>query len=536
VPQPDWQSFQQSATTIPDQCATSSSEVFGDASAPVVRLARNFRLPLAWRTNLAATTRLGPVRLGAEGVLSLNRFQSDLRDVNLIGTTRFRLVDEGSRPVFVDATRITDAGLFSLDDNRRSPSLGPVWIVGSGLKSSSRQLILSVQSANPTLLVRKSWQISYARLWITEERRGFEGSTVNDPSTIENSPGQFQSRHQILGKGSWVFGSSDQLEITGYLRLNSGFPFTPLVSSDINGDGLVNDRPWIVASGASGPRYVRDCLSKQVGGFARAQSCTGPWTVSSTLNLRVRGDVVRLPRRSRLTLSITNPMGLADRILHGNDLRGWGQLPVVDPYLYSVTGFDQGTKEFKYAVNPRFGSKLSARSITTNPFRLNIAVFIPVGPTWGAQSVETDLAPGRWRNGSRKTADEMTNEHIIGVIGFDPVSRIGQGRDSASYSVSQRKEIQSAISARDSALRSIFSSVAIVAARLGDHPTKDEKRQLLQLRKVATDSAVSVMITTGQRIISILTADQFERLSAGTKIFLNRPDILYLRRLQGFVY
>jgi len=130
----------------------------------------------------------------------------------------------------------------------------------------------------------------------------------------------------------------------------------------------------------------------------------------------------------------------------------------------------------------------------------------------------------------------MTNEHIIGVIGFDPVSRIGQGRDSASYTAAQREGIRSAISARDSELRLIFSNVAVVAARLSDTPTKDEKKQLLNLRKVATDSAVSVMITTGEKITSILTADQFERLSATTKIFLNRPDILYLRRLQGFVY
>ncbi len=548
VPQPDWRAFVESPQLVPVHCAGAPSAA-NDSAITVARLASDFRPPMSWRTNLAATTRVWRVRLGADGILSFNRFQSDIRDVNLAGKTKFRLENEGNRPVFVDAAAINGTGFFSVSGNRLDPTFGPVWIVGSGLKSLSRQLVLSIQSSNPTILVRRSWQISYGQSWVTEQRRGFEGSTVDNPSTINRLPGQFESRHQLAARGSWVFGSSDQLEISGYLRLNSGFPFTPLIASDINGDGLANDRPWIFASATnsvtakdieklaeSGPGYVKDCLMKQRGGFAGAQSCTGPWSVSSTVNFKMRGDVVRMPSRSRVTLSVTNPMILADRLLHGSDVKGWGQLPVVDPYLYSVTGFDATARKFQYSVNPGFGSRLSSRSITTNPFRLSLSVFIPVGPTWGAQSVENDLAPGRWRKGSRKNADEMTNEHILGVIGFDPVSRIGQGRDSASYTPAQRVAIRSAISIRDSALRAIFSRVAVVAAEVSANPSQKEKREVLRQRAAATDSAIAVMITAGETITSILTAEQLEKLSPGTRIFLNRPDILYLRRLQGFVY
>ena len=547
VPQPDWRAFATSAHFIPTKCLGSSSELRKDSSATIAALDKDFHSPSSWRTNLAATTRLGSVRLGLEGILSVNKSQADLRDINQIRTPRFNLPDEANRPVFVKAEAIDESGVFSTASNRFDPFYGSVWLIGSGMRSLSRQFALSLQSVSPTILARRSWQVSYVQSRVTEKRRGFDGSTIDDPSTVETAAGQFESRHQFVLRASSVFGASDQLEFSGYVRVNSGLHFTPLVASDINGDGLVNDRPYVFPPGDAArigidqlinnaPSYVRRCLSSQLGGFAGAQSCTGPWSVSSTLNLRLRGDVVHLPMRSRLTISVVNPISLTDRLLHGTDIHGWGQRPFVDPYLYSVNGFDRNANRFRYSVNPKFGSTSSARSIATNPFRLSLSVFIPIGPTWGAQTVETDLAPGRWRAGSRKSADMLTDEHIMTVIGFDPVSRIGQGRDSASYSQAQRQTIREAISSRDSALRAIFREVALTGAQIGDRPTNAEKKKLLHMREVATDSAIIVLVQTGDTILNALTPDQIDRLSPTTRMFLTRADIQYLRRLEGFIY
>src|SRR5439155_1505475 len=78
-------------------------------------------------------------------------------------------------------------------------------------------------------------------------------------------------------------------------RLTSGVPFTPLVGSDVNGDGARNDRALVfdpattvdtaVANGmrallATASPGVRTCLQSQVGRVAARNSCTGPWQPS----------------------------------------------------------------------------------------------------------------------------------------------------------------------------------------------------------------------------------------------------------------
>lgn len=549
VPQPTWELFKSSPATIPARCISAAGTNFEDSSLGAAVLDKGFRTPTSWRTDLAASTRVRSVRLEAGGVVSWNVSQPDLRDLNQIDRPAFVLSNEGNRPVFVEPGAISDEGVLFTRSNRIDPSYHAVWVVRSGLRALSRQLSLSISPISSGPFLRRSWRISYVESRVTESLRGFDGSTVGDPLNVDRASGRFESRHQFLITGSTIFGPSDRVEISGYARINSGFHFTPLVAQDINGDGLINDRPWIFAADAAtgvsaglqrllsnAPRYAATCVSKQAGQFAAPQSCAGPWSVSSTLNLKVRGDAFRLSPRSQVTLSVVNVAAIADRLLHGSDAHGWGQLPFVDPYLYTVAGFDRRTNQFAYSVNPRFGSALSVRSLSRNPFRINLGVFIPVGPTWGAQAVESDLAVGRSRPGPRKTADEMTNEQVIAVIGFDPLSRIGRGSDSSRYSISQRKAIQDAISRRDSVLRTVFREAAIAAESLGPDPSPTEKRQILRLRASANDSAIAALIAAGESIKAILSVDQIERLPATTRIYLNRDDILYLRSRQGFIY
>jgi hypothetical protein len=62
--------------------------------------------------------------------------------------------------------------------------------------------------------------------------------------------------------------------------------------SDINGDGIVNDRAFVFDPGSTsdtsvargmqsllldGPRAARDCLGSQLGRIATKNSCVGPW-------------------------------------------------------------------------------------------------------------------------------------------------------------------------------------------------------------------------------------------------------------------
>src|SRR4029079_9035962 len=85
---------------------------------------------------------------------------------------------------------------------------------------------------------------------------------------------------------------------------------------------------------------ARDCLLSQRGKLAARNSCNGPWTTNANLNISFNPLKVRLPQRATLSFSVSNPLGAADLLLHGQSkLDGWGQSTFVDPTLMYVRGF-----------------------------------------------------------------------------------------------------------------------------------------------------------------------------------------------------
>jgi len=64
-----------------------------------------------------------------------------------------------------------------------------------------------------------------------------------------------------------------------------------------------------------------------------------------------------MPQRASIAFQISNPLGAADVLLHGDGhLHGWGQQFVPNNQLLYVRGFDQTTQRYKYEVNQRFGA------------------------------------------------------------------------------------------------------------------------------------------------------------------------------------
>src|SRR5262249_23295046 len=159
---------------------------------------------------------------------------------------------------------------------------------------------------------------------------------------------------------------------TAFGRFQSGSPFTPMVSGDVNGDGYNNDRAFIynpatatdttVAAGmksllANGPSSVRNCLNKQLGTIAGRNSCEGPWTTSLSLRIALVSQALKIPDRATISLGIANPLTGIDALVHGsNNLHGWGAPASTDPNLLFVQGFDQTAQRYIYTVNPRFGA------------------------------------------------------------------------------------------------------------------------------------------------------------------------------------
>ena len=110
----------------------------------------------------------------------------------------------------------------------------------------------------------------------------------------------------------------------------SGNPYTPIVATDINGDGYANDRAFVfnpaatadtaLANGmrallANGSGSARDCLQKQLGAIAGRASCQGPWYSTAVMTFSFNPLKVRMPQRANLTFQISNPLGAADLLL-----------------------------------------------------------------------------------------------------------------------------------------------------------------------------------------------------------------------------
>ncbi len=175
------------------------------------------------------------------------------------------------------------------------------------------------------------------------------------------------------------------IELSVIGRLLSGFPFTPGVGQDINGDGERNDRAFVfdplatadtaVANGmqrllSSGAATARQCLPSQFGRAAERNACTGPWVPGLDLKLGVTPRGL-LGRRLTLSLTALNTLIGLDELLHGTtNLRGWGQDATSDRRLLFVTGFDPVSQTFRYRVNQHFGAAVG----TLNPFRIPFAL------------------------------------------------------------------------------------------------------------------------------------------------------------------
>ena len=400
VPTPDWTAYEANPAAIPSRCADSTS---GAAAAPrpgVTTFDPRFTAPHAWRASLGVMRRVGAFSLTVDASYARGKSQYGFRDLNLTGTARFTLPDEANRPVYVPADSIVPStGAVSLTASRAHPEFGRVLLIRSDLESETKQLTVALAGATQRgaavrvsyTLTRSVDQSSFA---CCSASQGFAApTTAGDPNVPEWATSDLERRHSLLASLNYPL--TDALEIGMIGRLVSGAPFTPLVGSDVNGDGARNDRAFLfdptiasdtaVANGmrallASAPSGVRRCLERQLDRVPARNSCAGPW--QSALDLQINwyppwfgGD-----RRFTLSLLTVNLLGGLDEWWHGAAHRlGWGYATAPDPVLLSVRGFDQATRAFRYAVNGRFGSLQSAGGGVIVPFQIALQGRLTLG-------------------------------------------------------------------------------------------------------------------------------------------------------------
>jgi hypothetical protein len=496
VPLPDWSAYTSEAA-IPRECAADSpsSSVFTDASRHVELFAPGFSPERSWRANLGYASKYGIFAYTIDANYTLGLSLPDYQNLNFSGASRF-LTDDG-RNVFVSRSSIDPfTGSVSPVESRRNAAFGSVIARGSTGRSSTGQATINIIPALTEFryVLRGSYTFTSSRATFS----GFTEPSFGSPVVRESSRSDFDARHQFLLQAGAVFHG---FTYTMFTRVQSGFPFTPVVSGDVNGDGIANDKAFvydprsIIGAATAGqmtsmlsaaPARIKQCIDRQLGHVAGRNSCNGPWTASMNAQITSERDLPFVGQRGRIALAFSNPLGGIDRLLHGpNGLRGWGSPSLPDPNLYYVRGFDPAESKFIYEVNPGFGRQRPAQASLRSPFRVTLDITLDIGKPLPVQQLERWLGPGRnGRKGPKLTATDLKKRYERSV--YDPYRELIDASDSLLLSRDQAE----AIEAEHTRYRAGMDSIWLAAANtLASLPDEFDSKAALKIQEDATDAA-----------------------------------------------
>ena len=540
VPTPNWAQYAQDPTTIPSQCVDTASAVTISPRPNATVFDPGYAAPRAWRASLGLQQQLpGAYALTVDASYSRGAQQYGFRDLNLVTTPRFTLPDEGGRPVYVPADSIvpTTGALTSLD-SRVYPQFGQVIAIGSDLRSDTRQLTVGVSRLPPRgAILQLSYTFTRARdqssFSCCAVSQGFAApTTAGDPNGREWATSTFERRHSLLATVTYPVTSA--LEVTALGRLTSGVPFTPLVSSDINGDGARNDRAFVfdpatapdsfVATGmrallATASPAVRDCLGRQLSHVAGRNSCTGPWQPALDFQINWRPAYFGPARRLTLSLVTVNLLGGLDQWLHGAaNLQGWGFAAAPDPVLLYVRSFDPVARRFSYGVNGRFGATAGANGGVTVPFQIAIQARLILGPLPPSRRVRALLgepgAPAGGGGGGGGGGVPSDFAARLAQILANPMPAILGYRDALRLTAGQIARLQAISDSLDGAIRGVSDSLQAESRRAGERadPTALYDRMRLKLAEGRRHIRHALEAAQG-----VLSPDQWARLPDAVK-------------------
>jgi hypothetical protein len=539
VPVANWADYLTSTGTIPTTCADNATSF--TSTVPNVQLFAPWYVPQrSWRANLNwnAPVLNNRFRLTSGATYSLNLHQQSQLDLNFNGVQRFALTGEGDRPVYVNPSSIFPAtGSIISRDARVSQNFAQVTDFVSDMQSHSSQLSLGISP----VAFNSSFQWSLTYVWqrVTDETRGFAGgNTAGDPFLTQWARANGDWRHQITYNVGYTWHQA--VSFTAFGRVQSGNPFTPMVSGDVNGDGYNNDRAFIyspaattdtaLASGmsrllAGAPSTVRQCLNKQLGTIAGRNSCQGPWTTSLSLRVALVSQALKIPDRATISLGVANPLTGLDALVHGsNNLHGWGAPAATDPNLLFVRGFDQTAQHYIYEVNSRFGASRQASALNLAPMQLTLDVRVDVGPERERQDLFLRLRTGRGGRGNKMSEQQLKQMYIRSYP--NPFEQMLRQADSLKLSDDVADSIAILNKTYGKAIDSLWTPVAKYLASL---PEKYDLTDAYDRVRATENKSIDLMAIYGPAAKNLLTDEQVRKLPPFIALFLDNQALRNIR-------
>jgi hypothetical protein len=522
VPVPDWSDYATNPGLIPSQCANGAIPTPFASSAPNVLLAaKDYTAPRSIRGNLNWSGAIlhNLFNANVNATYSLNENQPESVDLNFSATPRFTLASEGNRPVYVNPTSIDPAtGVIAAGDGRVSPLFDRVTQLRTDLTSNTKQFQVTL---TPTTFNTKwSWMLAYTYQENRAQTSGFS-STAGNPLDPQWARSGQDWHHQIQYTLAYNFFNAVRVSWTG--RFQSGMPYTPIIQGDVNGDGYSNDRAFIFdpahtadpALAASMQQLLntsagaRGCLQGQLGQLAGLYSCQIPWVSTASMNISFNPLTFHMPQRATFSLSISNPLGAADLVLHGeNHLQGWGQQPFIDNTLLYVRGFDAVNQRYIYAVNQRFGSPNTAYNTALAPVSVVAMLKWDTAPTRERQTLTQTLDRGRTTAGTR--VQEQILKQIYGTNAvFNPLPQILRQSDTLHLTGDQADSIATLNRWYTIRVDSIWTPIAKSLAALPDH--YDHGAAYARYR-AAREATVDLLLKITPGVKKMLSAEQRRRL------------------------
>ncbi|WDF68840.1 carboxypeptidase-like regulatory domain-containing protein [Sphingobacterium oryzagri] len=377
VPKPDFNAYRRDQSSIPT--------LAGRQIATINYTGENADVPTVYKANISYNRFLTDrLKLGLSGYMTLARNNYTYVDRNMVADPYFSLSNEANRGVFVRPETIPSNGQPDWQQGRISTQLGRVLELTSIGRVNQFAVVV-----DGTYRYFADGEITASYTWNdTKDNTSFNGNVANsatlsqpvvdDPRNLGGltySSNHFRHKVVAYGTAPTFWGVQFGLRFTG----TGGTRYSLLSGGNTNGDFVTssNDLAFVFDyTNPNTPESVRTGLQRILDNPEASQSIKDFITSASgeiakrngginefygTIDLRLAKEIKFYKKHGvAISLEVFNFANMLNK--EWGVYRSYGNTA-----LYRVTGFDQATQQFNYAVNTA-----GVAGFNGNPWQLQV--------------------------------------------------------------------------------------------------------------------------------------------------------------------